>query len=69
MASMNSNLLPRGEKGRDRIVDRVEFSGQLFMTNANGYDAFSNSARISYREQRVCNHDIFALAYSESGYS
>jgi len=51
MASMNSNLLPRGKKGR--IVNRAEFSGQLFMTNVNGHDAFSNSAPISYREYDV----------------
>lgn len=34
MASMNSNLSPHGGKGRDRIVDRKEFSGQLFMIHA-----------------------------------
>lgn len=34
IASVNSNLSPRGGKGRDRIVDRKEFSGQLSMIHA-----------------------------------
>lgn len=44
IASVNSRIyhLP-AEKERDRIVDRVEFSGQLFMSNANGRDGFFRS--------------------------
>lgn len=56
IASVNSNLSPPGgKKVRDRIVDRVEFSGQLFMSNANGRDAFSvDRAPTSYRAYITC---------------
>jgi len=67
MASVNSNLSPRGGKGRDRIVDRKEFSGQLFMIHALMIAMiFPLALRFHIANKTCVYYMIFAFAYSKS---
>lgn len=72
MASVNSNLSPRGGKGRDCIVDRKEFSGQLFMIHALMVAMLFPLVLRFHIVNMICvsiyiyYHEIFAFARSNS---
>jgi hypothetical protein len=70
MASVNSNLSPRGGKGHDRIVDHKVFSGQLFMIHALMVAMLFPLALRFHIANTTYEyyHEIFILACSRSGY-